>query len=95
MCNMSKSMRMSPPEYSLCKVGNSNNTESRVKNDLRSAWICPKEGKKRRKERRKEGQRKGKNTENGERTEKNEERRKTTNNEETTKNKAQTEKNEE
>ena len=39
MWNMSKSMRMSRQEYSLCKVRNANNNES--KNDLKSAWIYP------------------------------------------------------
>ena len=32
---------MSRLEYSLCKVKNTDNTESRVKNDLRSASIYP------------------------------------------------------
>ena len=41
MCNMSQSMRMSRQEYSLCKVRNTDNTERKVKNDLKSAWIYP------------------------------------------------------
>ena len=36
LCNMSKSMHMSRLEHR-----NTNNTESRVKNDLRSAWKNP------------------------------------------------------
>ena len=41
MCDMSKSMRMSRQEHSLRQVRNTNNTERRIKSDLRSAWINP------------------------------------------------------
>ena len=34
-------MRMSRLEYSLCKVKNTDSTESRAKNDQKSAWIYP------------------------------------------------------
>ena len=41
MCNISKSMRMSRPEYNLCAIKNTNNTENMMKNDLKIAWIYP------------------------------------------------------
>ena len=41
MCNMSKSKRTSRPEYNLCKIKNTSNTENTTQNDLKSAWIHP------------------------------------------------------
>ena len=50
MCNISKSMRMSRPEYNLCAIKNTNNTENMMKNDLKIAWIYPKKKQEKRRE---------------------------------------------
>ena len=41
MCNMPKSMRMSRQAFSLRKVRSTNKAESKMKSDLKSAWIYP------------------------------------------------------